>query len=85
MPNIDFDQKPRGAADRGEYRQAAGAIEGQASSGKASSVGASAFVKEGFRMFSPPRRSSLAIFPDENSEPHAGATISVLAGLAKFY
>jgi hypothetical protein len=24
-PNIDFDQKPRGAADRGEYRQAAGA------------------------------------------------------------
>jgi hypothetical protein len=27
MPNIDFDQKPRGAADRGEYRQAAGVVE----------------------------------------------------------
>jgi hypothetical protein len=26
MPNIDFDQEPRGAADRGEHRQAAGAI-----------------------------------------------------------
>jgi hypothetical protein len=25
MPNIDFDQKPRGATDRVEYRQAAGA------------------------------------------------------------
>jgi hypothetical protein len=25
MPNIDFDQKPRGAADSGEYREAAGA------------------------------------------------------------
>jgi hypothetical protein len=26
MPNIDFDQEPRGAADRGEHRQAAGAF-----------------------------------------------------------
>jgi hypothetical protein len=44
-----------------------------------------AFVKEGFRMFMPPRRSSLAIFPDENSEPHAGTAVSILAGLAKFH
>jgi hypothetical protein len=43
------------------------------------------FVKEGFWMFMPPRRSSLAIFPDENSEPHARATVAILAGLAKFH
>jgi hypothetical protein len=39
----------------------------------------SAFVKEGFRMFTPPSRASLAIFSDENSEPHARATLAILA------
>jgi hypothetical protein len=33
MPNIDFDQKPRGAADRGEYRQAAGATSTEVAQG----------------------------------------------------
>src|SRR5262249_16418306 len=36
-------------------------------------------------MFTPPRCSSLAIFPDEYSEPHAGATVAILAGLTKFH
>src|SRR6516164_8392243 len=36
-------------------------------------------------MFTPPRCSSLAIFPDEYSEPHACTAVAILAGLAKFY
>src|SRR6516165_11965555 len=53
--------------------------------GKLQSVGASAFVKEGFRMFMPPRCSPLAIFADEYSEPHAGTAVAILAGLTKFH
>jgi hypothetical protein len=45
----------------------------------------SAFVKEGFRMFVSPSGASLAIFPDENSEPHAGATVTGLAALTEFH
>jgi hypothetical protein len=32
-------------------------------------------------MFTPPRCSSLAIFPDEYSEPHACTAVAILAGL----
>src|SRR6516165_7376743 len=53
--------------------------------GKLQSVGASAFVKKGFRMFMPPRCSPLAIFADEYSEPHAGTAVAILAGLTKFH
>jgi hypothetical protein len=45
----------------------------------------SVFVKEGFRVFMPPGCASLAIFPDENSEPHAGATVTGLTALTKFH
>jgi len=45
----------------------------------------SAFVKEGFRMFMPPSCASLAIFPDDNSEPYARTAVTVLAGLTKFH
>ena len=36
-------------------------------------------------MFTPPRCSSLAIFPDEYSEPHACTAVAILAGLTKFH
>src|SRR5689334_12772562 len=36
-------------------------------------------------MFMAPRRPSFAIFPDDNSEPHAGPTVAILAGLTKFH
>ena len=38
-----------------------------------------AFVKEDFRMLTPPSRAALPIFTDEDSKPHAGATVAVLA------
>jgi hypothetical protein len=36
-------------------------------------------------MFMPPRCTPLAIFPDKNSQPHAGTTVTVLAALTQFY
>ena len=36
-------------------------------------------------MFTPPRCSSLAIFPDEYSEPHACTAVAIPAGLTKFH
>jgi hypothetical protein len=36
-------------------------------------------------MFVSPSSPSLAIFPDENSEPHAGATVTGLTALTKFH
>jgi hypothetical protein len=36
-------------------------------------------------MFTPPCRSSLAIFPDEYSKLHAGSAVAILATLAKFH
>ena len=43
-----------------------------------------AFVKEDFRMFTPPSRAALPIFTDEDSKPHAGATVAVFAALTQF-
>jgi hypothetical protein len=45
----------------------------------------STFVKKGFGMFVSPSCASLAIFPDENSELHAGATVTGLAALTVFH
>ncbi len=42
-----------------------------------------AFVKEDLRMFTPPCRAALPIFTDEDSKPHAGATVAVVAALAQ--
>ena len=39
----------------------------------------SAFVKEDLGMFPPPCRPALPIFTDEDTKPHAGATVAVLA------
>jgi hypothetical protein len=36
-------------------------------------------------MFMPPSCASLAIFPDDNSEPYARTAVTVLAGLTKFH
>ena len=44
---------------------------------------ASAFVKEDVRMITPPTRAALPVFTEEDSKPHAGATIAVLAALAQ--
>ena len=44
-----------------------------------------AFVKEYFRMFTPPRRAALPIFTDDNSKSHAGATIAVLAAFSQLH
>ena len=35
-------------------------------------------------MFTPPSRAALPIFTDEDSEPHAGATVAVFAALTQF-
>jgi hypothetical protein len=43
-----------------------------------------AFVKEDFRMFTAPSRAALPIFTDEDSKPHAGATVAVFAALTQF-
>src|SRR5205823_9244866 len=43
-----------------------------------------AFVKEYFRMFTPPSRAALPIFTDEDSKPNAGTTVTVLAALTQF-
>ena len=45
----------------------------------------SAFVKEGFRMFMPPRRPSFAIFADENSKPHACTAVAIIAARTEFH
>jgi hypothetical protein len=42
-----------------------------------------AFVKEDFRVFTPPSRAALPIFTDDDSKPHAGSTVAVLATLAQ--
>src|ERR1700758_4712245 len=42
------------------------------------------FVKEDFRIFTPPSRAAVPIFTDDDSKPHAGATVAVLAGLTQF-
>jgi hypothetical protein len=42
---------------------------------------ASAFVKENFRMLTPPSRAARPIFTDHNSEPHASATVAIIAAL----
>ena len=34
-------------------------------------------------MITPPTRAALPVFTDEDSKPHAGATIAVLAALAQ--
>ena len=34
-------------------------------------------------MFTPPSRAALPVFTDDDSKPHAGATVAVLAALAK--
>ena len=44
-----------------------------------------AFVKEDFRMFTPPRRAALPIFTDDNSKSYAGATIAVLAAFSQLH
>jgi len=46
--------------------------------------GALAFVKENLRMFTAPSRAALPIFTDEDSKPHARATVTVLAALTQF-
>ena len=46
-------------------------------------VKALAFVKEDFRIFTPPSRAALPIFTDNDSQPHAGATVAVLAALTQ--
>src|SRR5262249_55614881 len=48
-------------------------------------LGASALVKERFRMFTPPSCASLAIFPDEYPKPHACTAVAVLASFTKFH
>ena len=35
-------------------------------------------------MFTPPSRAALPIFTDEDSKPHAGATVAVFAALTQF-
>ena len=42
-----------------------------------------AFVKEDVRMITPPSRAALPVFTDDDSKPHAGATVAVLAALAQ--
>jgi hypothetical protein len=36
-------------------------------------------------MFTPPGCASLAVFPDEYSEPYAGSAVAILAGRTKFH
>jgi hypothetical protein len=36
-------------------------------------------------MFMPPRCAPLAIFPYQNSQPHTGTTITILAALTEFH
>src|SRR5256886_3147617 len=43
-----------------------------------------AFVKEDFRIFTPPSGAALPIFTDNDSQPHARATVAVLAALTQF-
>ena len=43
------------------------------------------FVKEDFRMFTPPRRATLPIFADDNSKSYASATIAVLAAFSQLH
>ena len=45
----------------------------------------SAFVEEGFRMFTAPGCASLAIFADENSKPHACTAVAIIAARTKFH
>jgi hypothetical protein len=42
------------------------------------------FVKEDFRIFTPPSRAAFPIFTDDDSKPHAGATVAVLTALTQF-
>jgi hypothetical protein len=41
------------------------------------------FIKEDIGMFTPPSRAALPVFTDNDSKPHAGATIAIFATLAQ--
>src|SRR5215470_3296067 len=43
----------------------------------------SALVEEDLGMLAAPHSAALPIFPDDDAEPHAGATVAVLAGDAQ--